>query len=199
MIGKLKGIIDSVEEDYLILDVNGVGYQVFCSGKTIGNFGRAGEAASFVIETHVREDHIHLYGFPNEEERHWFKLLQTVQGIGARVAMGILSALATNQLENAIAAQDKAVFKSVSGVGPKLAERIIIELKDKVGAIPKVVNISAGKAAVSKESGVKSDAISALASLGIARVDAFVAVNKVANDDMKLEEIITAALKEVSR
>ncbi len=201
MIGKLKGIVEATNEDSILLDVNGVGYVVFCSSKTISAAGNEGEAASLLIETHVREDHIHLYGFASEAEKRSFKLLTSVQGVGAKVGLAILSALTADEITTAIAAQDKTAITRANGVGPKLAERIITELKSKVGTLAEIpLPAKAGKAAPAPvQQSAKNDAISALTNLGIARMDAFVAVNKVANDDMKLEQIITAALKEVGR
>lgn len=201
MIGKLKGIIDSVEADHAILDVGGVGYIVFCSSKTLSAIGGQGEAAVLYIETHVREDHIHLYGFASAAEKQWFELLTTVQGVGAKVGLAILSALSTDEIQTAIAAQDKTVITRANGVGPKLAERIVLELKSKIGVIASApIKISSKSGVATKAvSTTKDDAISALTNLGIARIDAFVAVNKVANDDKKLEQIITEALKEVGR
>jgi Holliday junction DNA helicase RuvA len=200
MIGKLKGIIDSVNEDSVLLDVNGVGYVVFCSSKTISAIGAPGEAAQLSIETHVREDHIHLYGFASESEKRSFKMLTSVQGVGSKVGLAILSALSSDEVTTAIAAQDKTAITRANGVGPKLAERIITELKSKVGTLAEIpVTHKAGKATGATKPNAKNDAISALTNLGIARMDAFVAVNKVANDDMPLEQIITAALKEVGK
>ncbi len=203
MIGQLKGIIDRVEDDFLIIDVSGVGYVVFCSGKTLSAVGEQGSASKLLIETYVREDQITLFGFATAEEKRWFKLLQNVQGVGAKVALGILSVFAPAQISNVILAQDKAAFKPVSGIGPKLAARLLTELKDKVG----VVEISAPAAdggatdanAAPQAGSKNNDAISALVNLGIARMDAFLVVNKVANDDMAVEEIISAALKEVAQ
>lgn len=200
MIGKLKGIIDTIDDDHIILDVNGVGYIVFASSKTIAQLGTVGEAASFLIETHIREDHFHLYGFPNKQEKQWFKILLNVQGVGAKLALGILSAYGPNELTQIIASQDKAMFAKISGVGPKLAARLATELKDKVG---KVVQDFIPNANVTQldnaANGVKSDAVSALTNLGIGKMDAFIAVNKIANDDMTVEEIIATALREVGK
>ena len=199
MIGKLKGIIDSATDDSVLLDVNGVGYVVFCSAKTISAIGAEGSAASLSIETHVREDHIHLYGFATEAEHKCFKLITTVQGVGAKVGLAILSALTPNEITTAIAAQDKTAITRANGVGPKLAERIITELKSKVGTLSEIpVSTKSGKT-TPPESNAKNDAISALTNLGIARMDAFVAVNKVANENMPLAQIITLALKEVGK
>ena len=201
MIGKLKGIIDAVEDDHLLIDVNGVGYLAFCSAKTLNAAGGVGEAAMLYIETHVREDHIHLYGFASQAERGWFKTLTNVQGVGAKVAMALLSAFTPLELTQAIAAQDKTFLTKAGGVGPKLAARLVTELKDKVGSFvsePQLKTVK-GKKSGDKQEDIKLDAISALTNLGIARMDAFLAVNKVANDDKKLEQVITEALKEVGR
>jgi Holliday junction DNA helicase RuvA len=200
MIGKLKGIVESTADDSVLLDVNGVGYVVFCSSKSISAIGAPGEAAQLFIETHVREDHIHLYGFATEAEKRSFKMLTSVQGVGSKVGLAILSALSADEITTAIAAQDKTAITRANGVGPKLAERIVTELKSKVGSLAEIPVLNkSGKAVVAGKGSAKNDAISALTNLGIARMDAFVAVNKVANDDMPLEQIITAALKEVGR
>ncbi len=135
MIASLKGVLESVAEESAVVDVGGVGYLVFCSGRTLSNLPRPGEAVRFVVETHVREDHIHLYGFAETGERDWFRLLTTVQGVGAKVALAILSALGPEELVQAVVAQDKAAVSRANGVGPKLAGRIVLELKDKVGGI----------------------------------------------------------------
>jgi Holliday junction DNA helicase RuvA len=202
MIGKLKGMIDAVEDDHLVIDVGGVGYIAFCSSKTLNAAGRLGEAAMLYIETHVREDHIHLYGFASPAERSWFKTLTNVQGVGAKVALALLSVFTPLELTQAIAAQDKTFLTKAAGVGPKLAARLVTELKDKVGSFiaePQQLKNLKGKKTGDKHDDIKLDAISALTNLGIARMDAFLAVNKVANDDKKLEQVITEALKEVGR
>src|SRR5579863_9193080 len=136
MIGKLRGLIDSIGDDSIILDVGGVGYHVFCSSRTLAALPLVGEAAQLVIEMHVREDHIHLYGFPDSIERDWFRLLLTVQGVGNKIALAILGAYAPEQLAHSILAKDTAAFRAISGIGPKLAERIVTELKDKVTKLP---------------------------------------------------------------
>ena len=136
MIGKLKGIIDVIGEDFLLVDVNGVGYEVYCSPLTLRGIGGVGEAVSLAIETHVRETEIKLYGFGNETERLWFRKLQSVQGVGAKVALAILGTLSPVDLTNAITLQDKAMVAQAPGVGPKVAARIVAELKDKVIAPP---------------------------------------------------------------
>src|SRR5881394_4270759 len=138
MIGKLKGIIDSYGEDFIVLDVNGVGYLVHCSARTLQALPAAGEATTLSIETHVREDQIRLFGFLSDVEREWFRLLQTVQGVGAKVALSVLGTLPPSDLANAIALRDKASVARTPGVGPKVAERIVTELKDKAPAFANV-------------------------------------------------------------
>src|SRR5918999_6147663 len=146
MIGKLKGIIESYGEDYVIVDVGGVGYVVHCSVRTLQALPATGEAAVLSIETYVREDQIKLFGFRTDAEREWFRLLQTVQGVGAKVALAVLGTLAPSDLANAIALRDKAAVARTPGVGPKVAERIVTELKDKAPAFaaldPAVVRLS---------------------------------------------------------
>ncbi|MFZ1097231.1 MAG: Holliday junction branch migration protein RuvA, partial [Xanthobacteraceae bacterium] len=134
MIGKLKGVIDSYGEDCIILDVNGVGYRVHCSARTLQELPATGQPATLAIETHVREDQIRLFGFLTEVEREWFGLLQTVQGVGAKVALSVLGTLRPADLASAIAMRDKAMVARAPGVGPKVAERIVTELKDKAPA-----------------------------------------------------------------
>ena len=134
MIGKLKGVVDSLHEDHVILDVHGVGYVVACSTRTLQRLPRVGEAAVLAIDTQVREDAIRLFGFLSDSERDWFRLLQNVQGVGSKVALAILSILPPAELTSAIALQDKAAVARAPGVGPKLAARIVAELKDKAGA-----------------------------------------------------------------
>src|SRR3954468_23757090 len=134
MIGKLKGIIDSYGEDSIVLDVQGVGYLVHCSSRTLQALPAPGEATTLSIETHVREDQIRLFGFLSDSEREWFRLLQTVQGVGTRVALSVLSTLKTADLATAVALRDKATIARSPGVGSKVAERIVTELKDKVPA-----------------------------------------------------------------
>ena len=134
MIGKLKGIIDSYGEDWVIVDVGGVGYQVHCSARTLQTLPQPGEAATLSIETYVREDMIRLFGFASDVEREWFRLLQTVQGVGARVALGVLGTMTPGDLATAIALQDKAQVARAPGVGKKVAERIVAELRDKAPA-----------------------------------------------------------------
>jgi Holliday junction DNA helicase RuvA len=206
MIAKLSGLLDSVSDTACILDVGGVGYQVFCSARTLRNLPRPGEAVRLHIETHVREDHIHLFGFVSASEREWFNLLQTVQGVGAKVALGILSALSADELFRAIAAADKATLTRCDGVGPKLAVRLITELKDKVGgiALGPVAQAGMGEAGAVAvaETGAVADALSALVNLGYKRADAFGAVTAAARnlgEKPNVQELIRAGLKELAR
>ncbi len=205
MIAKLTGLLDTVGEDRAIVDVSGVGYLVFCSARTLANLPGAGDPVVLLIETHVREDHIHLYGFADSAERDWFRLLSTVQGVGARMALAILSALPPAELVRAIAAQDEATLTRPSGVGPKLAARIVAELKDKAGQIflGPVVALPGGRAA-DAEAQIPipyDDAISALVNLGYQRAEAFGAVAGVTRElgaHAPLEDVIKAGLRELA-
>ncbi|MEO1248929.1 MAG: Holliday junction branch migration protein RuvA, partial [Pseudomonadota bacterium] len=175
MIGKLTGTVDRITQDGLILDVGGVGYVVFASAET-GRGLAAGSAASLLIETHIREDHIHLFGFASAAEQDWFRLLTSVQGVGGRVALSILSVLAPDELALAIAAQDKRALTRADGVGPRLASRITSELKDRAGAATlSPASPTAGVAAA--PAGVVSEAVSALVNLGFDRSAAMSAVS----------------------
>lgn len=199
MIGKLTGIVDSNGDDWVILDVGGVGYLVFCSGRTLGLLPPQGGGATLWIETHVREDHIHLFGFAETAERDWFRLLNSVQGVGAKMALAILSVLPPNDLVRAIAAQDKASLARANGVGPKLAGRIASELKDKAGAVVlgPVAAVNGAKAGGE----VSEDAVSALVNLGYRRAEAFAAVAKASGDlgaKASVESLIKAGLKELA-
>jgi Holliday junction DNA helicase RuvA len=205
VIGKLTGTLDSIAGDAALIDVNGVGYVVHAASRTIARLGPTGTPISLLIETHVREDAINLYGFWDATERDWFRLLTTVQGVGAKVALAILGVLAPDDLSLAIAAQDKAIVTRAPGVGPKLAQRIVSELKDKAGNIalgagavtPAAVNGS-GKAS----GGPAEDAISALVNLGYRRAEAYGAVAKAARDlgeRASLDALIRAGLKELSQ
>ncbi|MCW9045346.1 MAG: Holliday junction branch migration protein RuvA, partial [Alphaproteobacteria bacterium] len=135
MIAKLSGTLDSSGEGWAVIDVGGVGYLVFCSNRTLSKFPGVGEAVRVFVETHVREDQFHLYGFIDSVERDWYRLLITVQGVGAKVGLAILGVLSPDQIMQAIAAQDKAAITRANGVGPKVATRILTELKEKAGAI----------------------------------------------------------------
>ncbi|MGK9167808.1 Holliday junction branch migration protein RuvA [Inquilinus limosus] len=204
MIARLRGLLDSAGADHAVVDCNGVGYLVFCSRRTLGLLGGPREAVSLHIETHVREDHIHLYGFADTAERDWFRLLTTVQGVGAKVALAILSVLSPDQVATAVAAGDKAMLARAEGVGPKLAGRIASELKDKVGGIalgPVVAAFHTAAAAAPAESGATADAVSALVNLGYGRAEAFAAVAKAGGKlgpDAAVSAIIPAALRELA-
>ncbi len=202
MIAKLSGILDSVAQDSLILDVNGVGYAVQASSRTLSRVGQAGDTLSLLIDTHVREDAITLYGFHEAAEQQWFRLLYSVQGVGPKAALAILSACPPDQLGFAIASGDQAAIRRADGVGPKLATRIVTELKDKTGKIDLVPKIKGVKADTPQTAaGVDQDAVSALVNLGYARTDAYTAVleaKQKANDNKSLQEIIRLALKELT-
>jgi holliday junction DNA helicase RuvA len=200
MIGMLTGVVDQVGSDSLVLDVNGVGYLVFASARTLGRAPVRGEPLRLLIETHVREDHIHLYGFADEAERSWFRLLTTVQGVGARLALAVLGVLVPDALVTAIMAQDKAALTRADGVGPKLATRIVNELKDKVGGI--ALGPAAVTPAATEAGGATADAVSALVNLGYTRTDAFGAVAQAAKRlgaEAKIDALIRAGLQELGR
>ncbi len=209
MIGKLRGAVDAVGVDHAIIDVGGVGYEVACSSRTLASLPPPGEPVTLSIETHVREDAIKLYGFLTEAERGWFRLLQSVQGVGTKVALSILSTLDVNQLANAIALQDRAMVARAPGVGPKVALRIVNELKDKApplsmaGVAEAALPGGAAKgpspaAAVSPA----SEAVSALVNLGYvphqANAAIFSALQK-AGDGARTEDLIRLGLKELAR
>ncbi len=200
MIGKLTGLVDSPGEDSVIIDVGGVGYVVFGSRRTLGNLPGQGEQVSLVIETHVREDHIHLFGFIDEAERDWYRLLGTVQGVGAKMALAILSTLSPSDLVQAIAAGDKATLARANGVGPKLAGRIASELKDKVGGIALGAMAANGTPAPAL-AGASEDAVSALVNLGYRRAEAYGAVVRALGDmgeTAPVDSLIKAGLKELA-
>lgn len=205
MIAKLSGVLDSVGQDYLILDVNGVGYQVFASGRTLSRVQK-GEPVSLLIDTQVREDHIHLFGFFDKAEQEWFRLLTSVQGVGARVGMAILSSCPVDRLGFAIASGDAAFVRQADGVGPKLATRIVTELKDKaakidLAPIPKATGKISKIAEDLQPANIESDAVSALVNLGYGRADAYSAVlqaRQKANDNDDLQALIRLALKELA-
>jgi len=198
VIAKLTGVVDSTTADAAVVDVGGVGYHVFCSARSLGRLPAAGGAISLFVETHVREDHIHLYGFVDAAERDWFRLLTTVQGVGAKLALAILGVLSGTDLTQAILVQDKTSLTRASGVGPKLAARIAAELKDKVGgiALGPVAAVAAAEPA-----GPVADAVSALVNLGYRRAEAFGAVAGAARrlgPQAALDALIRAGLKELS-
>ena len=204
MIGKLKGILDTIGEDHIVIDVGGVGYQVHCSSRTMHELPMAGEAVMMVIETHVRETEIKLFGFATELERDWFNLLQSVQGVGAKVALAVQSTLSASDLANAIALQDKAMVTRAPGIGPKVGQRIISELKDKV---PAFSGAAAQEMALAQEmsdglsSAAVSDAVSALGNLGYSSTQAAAAVSaalKSAGEDADSARLIRLGLRELA-
>jgi Holliday junction DNA helicase RuvA len=200
MIAKLTGLVDSIARDHAIIDVNGVGYLVRCSSRTLSALPQSGGAASLSVETLVREDAIDLYGFGTTRERDWFRLLTTVQGVGAKVALSILSTLSADELSQAIMAQDKAMVSRADGVGPKLANRIVSELKDKVasGSFAPVATIAAVPGIPDD---ALADAVSALVNLGYRRAEAVGAIDKAARKlgpNARVEALIPAGLKELT-
>jgi len=201
MIAKLTGALDSIGPDWAIVDVAGVGYLVYCSSRTLGRLPPPGQVVSLFVETHVREDHIHLYGFADVVEREWFRLLTTVQGVGARVALAVQSALSSSDLAQAIAAQDRSPLTRASGVGPKLAGRIVSELKDRLGGLALGSGAALRQAAqAAAEGGAVADAVSALVNLGYRRAEAVGAVSHAAQrlgPQAALDALIRAGLKEL--
>jgi Holliday junction DNA helicase RuvA len=205
MIGKLKGTIDSYGEDYIILDVGGVGYLVHCSARTLQALPAAGQAATLAIETHVREDQIKLFGFLTDAEREWFRLLQTVQGVGAKVALSVLGAFKPADLATAIAMGDKTAIRRAPGVGPKVAERLVIELKDKAPAYstldPAVIRL-AGSLDEKRAPQPLLDAVSALINLGYGQPQAAAAISaaaRAAGEGAETKQLIKLGLKELSK
>jgi len=203
VIARLSGTIDALERDRAIVDVGGVGYLVRASTRTLGAFA-AGDRAVLLVETIVREDAIDLYAFATAAERDWFRLLTTVQGVGAKVALSLLSALSAPELTRAIATGDRSMITRADGVGPKLANRLASELKDKVSALGVAMPVAAGAgaAAPAQAGGAAEDAISALVNLGYRRPEAVAAVERAATrlgDDARAEALIAGALKELAR
>ena len=204
MIGKLKGVVDSFGDDWMILDVHGVGYQVYCSARTLQRLPKAGEAATLSIETMVREDMIRLYGFSNDIEREWFRLLMTVQGVGAKVALAVLSVHRPNALASAIALKDVTAIARANGVGKRLAERIAAELKDKAPGFADVDPVVArltGEVAERTAPKPIADAVSALVNLGYGQIQAAAAVAaaaKAAGEGATTEKLIRLGLKELA-
>jgi holliday junction DNA helicase RuvA len=205
MIGKLKGVIDEIGEDHVVVDVHGVCYVAFCSMRTLVNLPGAGEAVTLLIETYVREDMIRLYGFQTTLEREWFRLLQSVQGVGAKVALAVLSTLSSPDLANAIALRDIAMVSRAPGVGKKVAERIVTELKNKA---PAFAGSASGTIGLKQELGEGvapapvMDAVSALTNLGYSRdvaANAVAAALKVAGEGADSAKLIRLGLKELAR
>ena len=207
MIAKLKGLLDGLSDGAAVIDVGGVGYLVFASARTLTALGQPGAAVSVLVDTHVREDHIHLYGFATGAERTCFRMLQTVQGVGAKHALSILSVLSPDEVFTAIAAQDRVMLTRADGVGPKLAQRIVNELRDKTVNV--ALGLGADAAATTRAAAVAgrpgdealADAVSALVNLGYGRAEAYGAVTaarKALGDDAALDKLITLGLKELA-
>ncbi len=202
MIGKLSGRVDSFYEGYLILDVNGVGYRVFCSSKTATKLGGVGATVSLWIETQVREDHIHLIGFADTTEQQLFNLLSTVQGVGAKVALAILSALTPQEIQMAVMTGDSKAFTRAGGVGPKLGVRLITELKGKMGSVGANETMQVlQNTQTGAQSSVMEEAISALSNLGYARIEAGMVVANVlkAHPEADTSELIRLSLREIGK
>ncbi|MGI9492113.1 MAG: Holliday junction branch migration protein RuvA [Geminicoccaceae bacterium] len=207
MIAYLNGKVFEIAEDSVVIDVGGVGYLAFCSARTLANLPGTGDIVALQIETQFKAESLTLYGFQDPAERSWFRLLQTVQGVGARVALAILSALTPEQLSQAIMARDKAAFTTASGVGPRLAQRLVSELQSKVGDLPTSLAVTippsataTGGAAVGG-GGQAEDAVSALVNLGYGRSEAHGAVARAAaalGEDSHVEDLIRAGLKELT-
>lgn len=193
MIGKLSGIVDSIYDDHTIIDVSGVGYMVFCSTKTLGTL-IVGQAAQLLIDTYVREDNISLFGFQNSDEKLAFITLQTVSGIGTRMALAILSYFTPDELNQAIVSMNKEAFRRVSGVGPKLADRILVELKGKTFG-NRGIDLSSNHHIVNN---VIEDASSALMNLGMQRSEVYNVVNNIIKDnpEITLDNLIRVALQQ---
>ena len=199
MIAKLTGLVDSVDGDWLIIDVGGVGYALACARRTLDRMPAPGGMATLFVDTIIRDDRIVLYGFGDLAERAWFRLLMTVQGVGARIALGLLSTFAPDEIARAVAAQDKTLLTRAEGVGPKLAARLVNELKDKVGAIATGAGAARGVRPVA--GGASTDAISALVNLGYGRTEAFGAVSQAyerLGADASVEVLVRAGLKELA-
>ena len=204
MIGKLRGLVESSGADWVVVDVNGVGYHLYCASRTLDRLPPPDAEVRLFVDTHVREDHIHLYGFLEAAERDWFRLLQTVQGVGARVALAILSVMTPSDIVQSITAQDKAALTRANGVGARVAERIVNELKEKAGGmvIATEFAVDRGDLVLAAADGDRADAVSALENLGYRRTEAHMAVLAAARAqgaEARLETLISSALKELAR
>ena len=204
MIGKLKGIVDAYGDDFVLLDVQGVCYEAFCSSRSLQSLPGIGEAATLFIEMVVREDFNKLYGFASESEKAWFRILVGVQGVGARVGLAILSTLSPSEIASAIALQDKAAIARTPGVGPKLAQRIVTELK---GKTPELGAVDAGALGLQPAlgdgvaTGNVADAVSALSNLGYSSPQASAALARIVakeGEDVDTATLIRLGLKELS-
>ena len=199
MIAKLTGVLHEADGDGVVVDVGGVGYLVYASARTLRTLPGAGVQVSLFIDTHVREDHIHLFGFVDVGERAWFRLLLTVQGVGAKAALAVLSVLEPDALAQAIAAADAPAITQAQGVGAKLAGRVVSELKEKAGNL--VLGGVAEKGTAGVADGVAADAVSALVNLNYRRDEAFGAIVRAQRDlgpKAQIEALIQAGLKELS-
>lgn len=204
MIGKLRGKVDSIGRDWVIVDVGGVGYEVSCPTRTLSHMPAVGQPVALTIETYVREDAIKLFGFLSDAERSWFRLLQNVQGVGTKVALSVLGVLEPHELANAIALQDKAQVGRAPGVGPKVAQRIVSELRDKAPALLVAGGMGMPTAAHAAPGQMSpaSDAMSALINLGYSPAEANAAVASVSaklGSEAKAEELIRQGLKELAK
>ncbi|MEP2735635.1 MAG: Holliday junction branch migration protein RuvA [Erythrobacter sp.] len=199
MIAKLSGRLDETGEDWAIVDVQGVGYLVHCSSTTLSALGEIGEGCTVHTDLQVSENDMRLLGFAEASERDWFRLLTTVQGVGSKVALAILSALSTGEVRDACAGGDAATVSRANGVGPKLAARIVNELKDKAGALPG--GGGAGGAALTPKGGASADAVSALQNLGFkpaVAAQAVAAAQAELGEDASEGDLIRVALKKAS-
>jgi holliday junction DNA helicase RuvA len=204
MIGKLTGRLDQVSPNAVIIDVGGVGYEVKLGARTLTNLPPVGQSVTLAVETHVREDEIRLYGFASEHERAWFRALQTVQGVGARIALAVLGTLSAEELANAVALQDKGQVARAPGVGPKVAARIVAELKDKMPSLAPAIRPGGGLSPVAAlpEGLAARDAVSALTNLGYAHGEAAAAVTAAigkAGREARAEELIRLGLRELAQ
>lgn len=200
MIAKLRGLLDSFSADHAVIDVQGVGYLVSASARTLSALGAIGDEITLHTEMQVSDDAIRLVGFASIEERDWFRLLTSVQGVGSRVALAILSALNSDELHRAVASGDKAMVARANGVGPKLAQRIVNELKDKAGGI--ILGTGGGAAPIVAVAGFAADAVSALQNLGFRPAEAAAAVTKAETElgpEASLDALVRLALKKASR
>lgn len=205
MIAKLRGVVDQVGEDWAVIDVRGVGYLVSCPGRTLASLVVGGEA-SLAVETQLREDRLQLFGFSDALEREWFRVLQTVQGVGGRLALAILTVLGPDDLARAIASGDRAALQRADGVGPRVAARLITDLKDKAATVAPAFGVSApARGAAQAPTGNRAamdDAVSALVNLGYGRSEAFAAVANAAaaqGDAATADALIRAGLKDLAR
>jgi Holliday junction DNA helicase RuvA len=203
MIGKLTGRLDAVSTSTVIVDVGGVGYEVTVPTRTLATLPPIGDAVTLAIDTHMREDAIRLYGFATEHERAWFRALQTVQGVGAKVALAVIGTLSPADLANAVALQDKAQVARAPGVGPKVAARIVAELRDKMPSLAPALRTGGGGATAALPEGLAArDAVSALTNLGYAHVEAAAAIQAaigLAGRQARAEELIRLGLKELAQ